>query len=341
MKKTVKITALLMTVLMMCSVLPSAAFAWNAAELTRGSGDVNGNGWIDVFDASLALRFAVAFEAPSEEQKKNADADGDGQISVGDARAISRYVVGFDDFNNYDIPTKALYEFPEIKETETVRDVKQAYEDGYSGFYITAERTEKNEVQYFVHMKNYIGATAFQLKIGYDADKFEFLPGKNYTVTNGELGNLLSEVGYNSLSVLAANAEKTGELTVAGTFADALKSTEEYKAVAKKPLTVKTEDITVCGFKLKELLPGTTKNVHFTLEGAIATEDGITGSKLDIVVDYPPVVTEPIEPEKPTKPCTHICHSTNKLYAMLWKFVCMLFNLFGVEKYCSCGATHW
>lgn len=92
---------------------------------------------------------------------------------------------------------------------------------------------------------------------------------------------------------------------------------------------------------MKELLPGTTKNVHFTLEGAIATEDGITGSKLDIVVDYPPVVTEPIEPEKPTEPCTHICHSTNKLYAMLWKFVCLLFNLFGVEKYCSCGAKHW
>lgn len=336
MKKTVKITALLTAVLMMCSVFPSAAFAWNASELTRGSGDVNGNGWIDIFDARLALRFAVNFEEPSEEQKKSADADGNGVISVSDARCILRFSLGLDEC---DIPIRALYEFPEIKETETVRDVKQAYEDGYSGFYITAERTEKNEVQYFVHMKNYIGATAFQLKIGYDADKFEFLPGKRFPVTDGELVKLVNEVG--DTCWIAANGEKTGELTVAGVFADALKSTAEYNAVAKEPLTVKTEDITVCGFKLKELLPGTTKNVHFTLEGAIATEDGITGSKLDIVVDYPPVVTEPIEPEKPTEPCTHICHSTNKLYAMLWKFVCMLFNLFGVEKYCSCGAKHW
>lgn len=337
MKKTVKITALLTVVLMMCSVFPSAAFAENAAERKHGSGDVNGNGWIDIFDARLALRFAVNFEEPSEEQKKSADADGDGVISVGDARWIFRFSLGLDEC---DIPTRALYEFPEIKETETVRDVKQAYEDGYSGFYITAERTEKNEVQYFVHMKNYIGATAFQFKIGYDADKFEFSNGKGW-VTSGELGNLHNEVGYTCEYILADNEEKTGELTVAGAFADALKSTAEYNAVAKKPLTVKTEDITVCGFTLKELLPGTTQNVHFTLEGAIATEDGITGSKLDIVVDYPPVVTEPIEPEKPTEPCTHICHSTNKLYTMLWKFVCMLFNLFGVEKYCSCGAKHW
>lgn len=57
-------------------------------------GDVNQDGKVDVADARLALRYAVALETANENIKAIADIDGDGAISVADAREILRIAVG-------------------------------------------------------------------------------------------------------------------------------------------------------------------------------------------------------------------------------------------------------
>lgn len=57
-------------------------------------GDVNGNGSIDVGDATLVLRFAVDDVELSGEQQDAADVDGDGEILAADASLILQRVVG-------------------------------------------------------------------------------------------------------------------------------------------------------------------------------------------------------------------------------------------------------
>ncbi len=50
-------------------------------------GDVDGNGTVDLSDATLILKFALNIETPTDEQKNAADMDGNGQIELGDATA--------------------------------------------------------------------------------------------------------------------------------------------------------------------------------------------------------------------------------------------------------------
>lgn len=57
-------------------------------------GDVNGNGKVDIPDATLALRFAVKLDTPTEAQKAAADVNGNGQVDVADVTIILRAAVG-------------------------------------------------------------------------------------------------------------------------------------------------------------------------------------------------------------------------------------------------------
>jgi hypothetical protein len=57
-------------------------------------GDVNGDGSVNVQDATLALRIAVSLLTPTDAQKAAADVNGDGSINVQDATIILRKAVG-------------------------------------------------------------------------------------------------------------------------------------------------------------------------------------------------------------------------------------------------------
>ncbi len=59
-------------------------------------GDINGDKKIEVADARLALRAAVALETLDEVQQKAGDVDGNGEVEVADARKILRYAVGLE-----------------------------------------------------------------------------------------------------------------------------------------------------------------------------------------------------------------------------------------------------
>jgi len=63
-----------------------------APPITKG--DVNGNGKVDIPDATLALRFAVKLDTPTDAQKAAADVNGNGQVDVADVTIILRAAVG-------------------------------------------------------------------------------------------------------------------------------------------------------------------------------------------------------------------------------------------------------
>ncbi|MBR5410440.1 MAG: hypothetical protein IK104_07185 [Clostridia bacterium] len=57
-------------------------------------------------------------------------------------------------------------------------------------------------------------------------------------------------------------------------------------------------------------------------------------------VTEPP--TEPVtEPSTEPQGCTHICHSTNPFYRIVWRVLNTVYKLFRINKTCSCGAEHW
>lgn len=74
----------------------NVSYASGDVSVTEGLilGDVNGNGSIDVGDATLVLRFAVDDVELSGEQQDAADVDGDGEILAADASLILQRVVG-------------------------------------------------------------------------------------------------------------------------------------------------------------------------------------------------------------------------------------------------------
>jgi uncharacterized protein YjiK len=63
-------------------------------EELKGSGDLNGDGGVNVQDATLALRIAVGLIAPTVNQRTSGDLNGDGQLNVQDATLILRAAVG-------------------------------------------------------------------------------------------------------------------------------------------------------------------------------------------------------------------------------------------------------
>jgi hypothetical protein len=61
------------------------------------SGDLNGDGKVDITDATLSLRIAVGLVDPTDAEKKAGDADGDGQLTIRDTTLILRAAVGLSD----------------------------------------------------------------------------------------------------------------------------------------------------------------------------------------------------------------------------------------------------
>ncbi|MBR6779565.1 MAG: hypothetical protein IKM24_00915, partial [Clostridia bacterium] len=59
-------------------------------------GDINGDDKVEVADARLALRAAVALEVLDEVQQKAGDVDKNDKVEVSDARLILRYAVGLE-----------------------------------------------------------------------------------------------------------------------------------------------------------------------------------------------------------------------------------------------------
>ena len=81
MKRSLKLIALLLSILSLNLIVPVAS----AAEV---SGDVDGDGYITSDDARLALRFAGAMKKPTSAQKAAADVNSDGKVTLEDVSTI-------------------------------------------------------------------------------------------------------------------------------------------------------------------------------------------------------------------------------------------------------------
>ncbi len=81
MKRSLKLIALLLSVLTLNLIVPVAS-----AESVLG--DVNGDGKITSDDARLALRFSAAMEKPTSSEKTSADINKDGLITINDVKLI-------------------------------------------------------------------------------------------------------------------------------------------------------------------------------------------------------------------------------------------------------------
>lgn len=328
-----------MSCITLLSVFAGAVYAM---DVERGSGDVNGDGWVDVYDARMALRGAVCFDKLTEEQEKAADFDGDGYVAVDDVRLIARSLLGLETAT---VQTRTMFELPDIRHTKPVTDIKETKDDGYSGFYVVAAEAKDDKIVYSLRLKNCVGLMAYQLKLNIDSSKFAFVTStrRDNLYTSG--GDWWRDVVRHSLDYESVYLkENESSRNFFGFVSTELEPTEKYleyqaKKDPQKPLGFKSEDFEICQFTLAELTAGSTKNAHFTLDGVIMTADGLRDSKLDITVNHPQ--RDNAEPEKPTETCTHICHSDNKIMKALWKFVCLLYKLFGAEQYCYCGVKHW
>ena len=80
---------------------------WARGSIATPSGDVNGDGSVNVFDALLTLQYSVGLYQPPNEAGFKSTADvapldaiglplGDNQVNVFDALAILRHAVGLD-----------------------------------------------------------------------------------------------------------------------------------------------------------------------------------------------------------------------------------------------------
>jgi WD40 repeat protein len=75
-------------------VMASNPFAGSSPNPTGTPGDVNGDGRVNIQDATLALQSAVNVTTLSAEQTSRADLNGDGRINIQDATAILLKAVG-------------------------------------------------------------------------------------------------------------------------------------------------------------------------------------------------------------------------------------------------------
>jgi len=65
-----------------------------APPVTVVKGDLNGNGKVDIADATLALQIAVGLRQPSADQLKAGDLNGDGRVAINEVTLILKAAVG-------------------------------------------------------------------------------------------------------------------------------------------------------------------------------------------------------------------------------------------------------
>ena len=81
MKRSLKLIALLLSILSLNLIIPVASAA-------NALGDVDGDGYVTSDDAHLALRFAGAMKKPTSAQKTSADMNKDGKVTLKDVSLI-------------------------------------------------------------------------------------------------------------------------------------------------------------------------------------------------------------------------------------------------------------
>ena len=69
-------------------------------------GDVDGDGQVTIFDASLIQRYLAGMD-PDPFLSEHADADGDGQVTIFDASAIQRWLADLGDYDKIGKPIPA------------------------------------------------------------------------------------------------------------------------------------------------------------------------------------------------------------------------------------------
>lgn len=162
-------------------------------------GDVNGNGSVDVGDATLVLRSAVDDVSLSADQQDAADVDGDGDILAADASLILQRVVGkIDEFPaNQSSVTTALGEGSATLELGTPSSSGNG-----DRFVVPVQISGASENQ-----------TATQFKLTYNADRVEFenirslLPG-DWTVARSVEG----EKGVVKMAAAGTSAPPEGTI---------------------------------------------------------------------------------------------------------------------------------
>lgn len=99
MKKKLSIAVSILSTLLVAASVPFVTSA--AAENEILLGDANGDGKVNVTDATNIQQYVAVLTTLNEACQKAADVDGNGIINVADATAIQRYVAGFE--TGYDI----------------------------------------------------------------------------------------------------------------------------------------------------------------------------------------------------------------------------------------------
>ena len=108
--------------------------------------------------------------------------------------------------------------------------------------------------------------------------------------------------------------------------------------------TIRTGDTIVMEYTMPEfaywvIIDGNGKTVE--LDGVDVNEKKITFTMPDYDLKFSVKTPAQLEQEEAEANCDHICHSENSLLQMLWKLIRMFCQLFNIQQYCDCGATHY
>ena len=106
---------------LMCAAILSAA-AFSAAESSYILGDADGNGAVDIADATWIRRIIIKDDIPFTVKPILADTDGDGDISPIDATLIQRCLAGLRSnscigkpISEIPLPSQDEYELPIVR----------------------------------------------------------------------------------------------------------------------------------------------------------------------------------------------------------------------------------
>ena len=98
--RNMKYLTIVFSLLLCCIMLfPAASFV--AAGNGYVFGDVDGNGEVEVVDATWIQRHLVSIDIPFTIDLKTADIDGDGQVTQADKVILSRYLAHWEGYDKY------------------------------------------------------------------------------------------------------------------------------------------------------------------------------------------------------------------------------------------------